>query len=658
MIKFNRLTRTWQDKSKLIVVMAIALYILIFSSLSLWKYFNFAYNAMDLAIINQAFYNSSFGNFFSSSIQPPSYLGDHFTPILFLLLPIYTCFRHPLTLLVLQTIILALSAWPLYLIAKKILNQSWATNISLAWLINPFVQNINLFEFHLLPFAVFFIFWTFYFYQANRFRPFIIFTILALLVREDVSLVIAMFGLLALLDRKKIKWWLTPILLSVIYFGLSLKITGLFNDAGSYKFLVYYSWLGANPLELLKNAVIKPWRLITHILRPTTLEFLLGIMLPAAFLPVLKPKHLILGLGIFSQLILGSAGVSALLLQTHYCALMLPALFISLIYGLSYVINESEPVKETVVRLIRQEKKLAGLIFFITLVYTSLTLGPLTGSINQLYTQGLVWPATKASQPVLKMIPPQAKVAATYDFLANLSSRPGIYSFNYAFLGKKQFLVKDYNLPPETEYIILDYQSLISYQLQYQQNPFYRQQYQVALNHWSKTLDGFGLIALDGTTALYKKGAENKFKLIEVLTEAPKIDFPLNDSLAGQLKFLGYNQPEEKHYQFFWQVKQNINSHYQLLITWRQNDKIIGQKIYPLAYDILPTNQWSSGQIIQTDYWFATNKKLPAGNYDLTLELIEITKGGLDIDGIRSATNSVDEFERLADPIAIGQISI
>jgi len=147
-----------------LVILAGFTYTLIFAALAFWKYFNFQYNALDLAIINQAVYLTSLGKFFASSIHPPTYLGDHFTPVLFLFLPFYFVFKHPLVLLVIQTIILAGCSWPIYLIAKNVLNKKWAILFALSWLINPFVQNINLFEFHFLPTAIFFILFAFYFY--------------------------------------------------------------------------------------------------------------------------------------------------------------------------------------------------------------------------------------------------------------------------------------------------------------------------------------------------------------------------------------------------------------------------------------------------------------------------------------------------------------
>ena len=111
--KLNKISRP-----AILVILTVILYIGLFSLISGWKYFNFGYNAMDLAIINQVFYNSSLGNWLASSIHPPSYLGDHFTPIILILLPFYWLFKHPITLLILQTAALGASSWPIFLIAK------------------------------------------------------------------------------------------------------------------------------------------------------------------------------------------------------------------------------------------------------------------------------------------------------------------------------------------------------------------------------------------------------------------------------------------------------------------------------------------------------------------------------------------------------------
>src|SRR3989338_1686412 len=96
------------------------IYIAVFTYISFWKYDNFLYNALDLGIYTQVFESFRSGNHWYSSIQQSSYLGDHFEPFILVLLPFYLLIPHPKTLLVLQTIFLALPAIPIFFIAKTV----------------------------------------------------------------------------------------------------------------------------------------------------------------------------------------------------------------------------------------------------------------------------------------------------------------------------------------------------------------------------------------------------------------------------------------------------------------------------------------------------------------------------------------------------------
>src|SRR3989338_8244429 len=119
---------------------AITLYVVVFGAISVWRYNNFSYNAMDLAILNQVFYNSAHGDLFASSVHHPTYLADHLELVVLILLPVYALFQHPITLLLLQTLVLGLSAWPVYRLGRSVLDQRWGLLLGIAWLLNPFVQ--------------------------------------------------------------------------------------------------------------------------------------------------------------------------------------------------------------------------------------------------------------------------------------------------------------------------------------------------------------------------------------------------------------------------------------------------------------------------------------------------------------------------------------
>ena len=287
-------------------------------------------------------------------------------------------------------------------------------------------------------------------------------------------------------------------------------------------------------------------------------------------------------------------------------------------------------------------------------------MGPLPGSIQTINQKGLAAPGTKIKQAALQLISPTSAVAASYDLLTPLSSRQQIASLNYVFLGQQQFLAADYQLPPETQYLAVDFQDVITYQLQYVNNPFYQAAYQTAVKSWPEIFEGFGLIYLQDTVAVYQRGAENKLMPVKILTNEPPIENQLNYPLADQITLLGYNRQEKNHFELFWRAKQPIIKDYQLLIEIETNGQKIYQKIYPLAYGLWPTSRWLPGQIIQTDYWFEFDPKISAAKPELKISLVDISakkNNGIQLNALRSTFDAIEEYERLAPSIALGQIS-
>jgi len=72
-------------------------------------------NGFDLGLFNQVFWNTTQGRPFESTMSqalpiPHSLLGDHFSPVFLLILPFYFAYPHPETLVVIQTLALALGA--------------------------------------------------------------------------------------------------------------------------------------------------------------------------------------------------------------------------------------------------------------------------------------------------------------------------------------------------------------------------------------------------------------------------------------------------------------------------------------------------------------------------------------------------------------------
>ena len=132
----------------------IILYVVIFGTLTTLRHYNFETQAWDMGIFEQSFWNAANGRGLINTIeQTPKHLGVHFSPFLFLLVPGFMFFDSPYYLLLVQTLALALGAWPLFLLAKKILGQQktashWALAITAAYLLYPSLHAIQMFDFH------------------------------------------------------------------------------------------------------------------------------------------------------------------------------------------------------------------------------------------------------------------------------------------------------------------------------------------------------------------------------------------------------------------------------------------------------------------------------------------------------------------------------
>ena len=185
--------RSFIDKNAFrLVVLCVLIYVVYFSWASIWRYSHFDFESFDLAIGNQVLWNILHGSM-ECSIRGGNFLGDHFRPIYYLYLPFYMLFPDPRNILVLQSIVLACGAFPVFLIGSLRCGRIFGLLFAGMYLFNPIVGYINLFEFHpevavapLLLFAI-------YFFYKNQFKAFMCFIVLALCCKENVSFIVFLF---------------------------------------------------------------------------------------------------------------------------------------------------------------------------------------------------------------------------------------------------------------------------------------------------------------------------------------------------------------------------------------------------------------------------------------------------------------------------------
>ena len=249
MEKIDKFCQKFADGLVWVFILA---YILIFGYLSFLKYQSFNYLDWDLTSDAIVLWNSVHGKFLYYPFLEQSILGAHLYLIALFILPIYAIFQSPLTLLFLQSMFLGLAAFPLYLLARTKLNKTFSLSLVVAYLLYPSLGYINLFESHFEIYEIFFLFFTLYYFEKERFRNFLVFVLLTLFCKENASLVVFAFGIYAWIRRRSKGWVLTPLLVGAAWFFLSVKVVipHFAKDAKLYKdgfiFSFYYNHLCIN----------------------------------------------------------------------------------------------------------------------------------------------------------------------------------------------------------------------------------------------------------------------------------------------------------------------------------------------------------------------------------------------------------------------------
>lgn len=618
-----------------LLTLAVAAWLTVVGLAANWKYVNLRYTAMDLGILTQVVSRSAAGDWFGSTIHPPTYLGDHFSPaVLALTLP-YRLLPSPLTLIALLQVALALGAWPVYRLARVWMGPNAALAAGIAYLISPFTQNLALFEFHFIAFAVPVLLAAAHAYARRHLGPFLVWCTLGLLVREDVALVVGGFALLAVLERRPWRWVLVPGVAAAVWLPAALAVIRAAGESGNYKFVLYYAWLGATPRAMLQTVVLQPWRWISMLLRPANLVTAAGLLLPFAFLPLRVQAALVLVAGPALQMFLGAPGGGDLVLRTQYSALFLPGLW----WGFCAALGRTRPApisRPGWLKRLAADRQLAVIILATAAIYGSLTLGPLPGTAAAVVRAGWRTPESRLLAALMEQIPPAASVAASYAVLPALASRPHVASLNYAFIGRQQLSRLPYQLPADTDFALLDIREFLTYQLQYQRHFLYASDYPSAAARLRERLAELHLFptAVAGPWVLFARQAAPRFTLYDVFDQPPPNLNGESRKLENGLEFLGWRRlppapgplPAEAQVllALYWRTTRPLTEplNVELHIAGKPISPLL-----PLGNGLFPVTDWPLQKVVVTNYWLT--EPVLNTNQLIELQLVTVQDGGL-----------------------------
>lgn len=484
--------RTW-----MVVLTIMAAWLIAIAGLQWIKYHRFGYNGLDLAIYTQTIWALSHGLGFASSIHNPSYLGDHLEVWLVPVSWVYRLWPSALTLLWIQTLVLGSAVIPLAKLADRYFGSRGAVVSAVVFAVHPLVYNPAMYEFHGLAFVLPILLWGIWWYDRQRWGWWLASLFALAAVREDVSLVLLGWAVLAAIERRHWRWWGSAAVLGLAWFGAAQAIIESHSLIGQYKYLAFYRWLGQTPAQMAAFPFHHPLVFLSHLFGPANWLTVLGLLLAAGFLSLLAPRRLWPLVFLTGQmLLLGDDAQS--FLRLHYVLPYLPFLAWTALEGIDRLRRKSwaqDPLN-------RQATILVGLI--VGLVYLQLLVGP------------AAWPWSKASyQPTSAAALRQAvgqvgandRVIATFNVLPNLADRQSLYSLNYLYLGQRQYSSTPYLVPTQVDVAIIDWQQLYEYQFFYKTTVFQGRSGPQRINDFLQQ-QGLSLVSQDGTVAVYRRGGQ------------------------------------------------------------------------------------------------------------------------------------------------------
>ncbi len=336
--------KNWQY---LILALLILTYIITFSTLSILRHHSFSSN-FDLANMTQTVWNSVYGDFFSLTgpTENVSRFSIHADLILILFSPFYLIWEKTRTLLVLQSVGLGLSALPVYFLAFKVFGSVKKININLVkgisllfsfvFLLNPAMQWTNIYDFHGVAFAVPFLLSAFYFAYTKNWRWYWLFTVLALLTKEQIGFTVFMYALVIAFVFKEYKIGLVAGFLGLVWsVVMFFAVIPYFSPSGSHWAFAWFQFEtpGTNETSMIPSVQ----NVIDKVYNFNSIPYYSLLLKPFAFVPLLGFPWLILALPELAINVM-SRQAQMQSIYFHYDSAIIPALIISTIFGTYYAL--------------------------------------------------------------------------------------------------------------------------------------------------------------------------------------------------------------------------------------------------------------------------------------------------------------------------------
>lgn len=382
-----------------------------YAVVSVSTYERYADRSWDLAIFTEAVRGYAHGHWPTVAIKGAGFnlLGDHFSPILALLAPIYRIFPTPVTLQIAQAALFAIAVIPVTATAMRHLGRSAGIAVGAAYSLAWGIQSAVSVDFHEIAFAVPLLAFALRAALERRWTQAVAWSAPLVLVKEDLGLTVAAVGMVALIVGAR------RIGAGLLAGGVAasaltvLVVIPAFNPQHRY---AYWPMLGHQPPNLLTALMGLPAEVLTPQPKLHTLLLLAaitaGISLQSPFCLVAAPT---LGWRLLST---NHAYWGT---DWQYSAVLMPIVFIAAIDGIDRARRSSRGW-------------LAGYAQHAPAVMVTAAV-LLTGTypLHNLWASSTYQPSTRgsAASAAVRLIPAGATVEADTGLMSQLAAHHTVY---------------------------------------------------------------------------------------------------------------------------------------------------------------------------------------------------------------------------------------
>ena len=315
----------------LVVVAAITAYTLYFSFTTVQIHRGLGTSAYDFGLYDQGIWLLSRGRDPFVTLMGRNLFGDHTSFVLLLLVPFMWIFSSTSMLFVVQSVVIACGAIPIYAYARKRLeSDALGCVFACTYLLYPAVSWTNVENFHPDSFLGVFIAVALWAALSRKWRWYAIAVVLALLVKEDVVLVVAPIGVWVAF-RRDVRIGIATVVgaIGVALLCFLVVIRDLTGTAFRNSWRIPFGGVGG----LLKTALTAPITLLRYLTSDGRLTYLVQMLLPTGGMFFIAPSVALVGFTVLLSNIV-STFYYQYQIQYHYSLVVAPILIFGNVYAI------------------------------------------------------------------------------------------------------------------------------------------------------------------------------------------------------------------------------------------------------------------------------------------------------------------------------------